>query len=162
MATHAYTTPSLLPATDSERRALLGTQQARRSLLDADRDNTPGPVTLAIRGVRPNERSSSEMRQRQMVEEAKALRDLRRRVANAVEVAIAFLDAAGGDPDFEDGADDEPSLGSLGGTGTARMLTGFGFKGERWAGGSDDDREEDAGDMPETVNEDGDFFGLGY
>ncbi|MHC2017159.1 hypothetical protein [Methylobacterium sp. CM6247] len=129
MATHAYTTLSLLPATDSERLALLSTQQARRSLLGTDRGVTPGPVTLAIRGVRSNELSSWEMRQGQLDDEAKALRDLRRRVANAVEAAIAFLDATGGDPDAE------PSLGST-------EPYDWQERGqEAWSAGSADDRE---------------------
>lgn len=82
MATHAYTTPTLLPATDSERRGLLGTQQARRSLLGADRDSTPGPVTLAIRGVRLDETPCWEIREAEMRrQEVDDLLALRRRVA---------------------------------------------------------------------------------
>lgn len=122
-----------------------------------------GPVTRAIRALRPNEMPSWEIREAEMRrQEAADLRALRRRVAKAVAEGIDFLDATGGDPDLEDGADDEPSLGSLGGTGQGRMLFGFGCKAERWAGGSDDDREEDAGDMAEAVNEGGDAFEVGY
>lgn len=62
----------------------------------------PGPVTLAIRVLRPNEAPSWEIRQAEIAaEERAALRALRRRVAQAVADGIDFLDATGGDPDFE-------------------------------------------------------------
>jgi hypothetical protein len=68
----------------------------------------PGPVTLAIRGVRPNSLPSWEMREQQIEDERRALRELRKRVANAVTLGIAFLDETGGDPDLEaTGEDDE-------------------------------------------------------
>ena len=40
---------------------------------------------------------------------------LRQRLADAVEVMIAYLDALDGDPDLEDAGDAEPSLGALDG-----------------------------------------------
>lgn len=93
----------------------------------------PGPVTLAIRGIRPNELPSWEMRQQQIEDEA--LRDLRRRVAKAVSVGIDFLDETGGDPDLEDGADDEPSLGA------SMARDGFGTG---WRGDDGSDREDES------------------
>lgn len=106
----------------------------------------PGPVTRAIRGLRPNEAPTWEMRQREIdAEERAAMRALRRRVAEAVTVAIDFLDATGGDPDLESDADDEPSLCGASSTslgGTLAPSTSLG-----------DDREDDAGDNPEEENE---------
>lgn len=62
----------------------------------------PGPVTRAIRGLRPNEAPTWEIRQSQIAAEERAtLLALRRRVAQAVADGIDFLDATGGDPDFE-------------------------------------------------------------
>nr|USU32905.1 hypothetical protein NG677_04180 [Methylobacterium sp. OTU13CASTA1] len=104
----------------------------------------PGPVTLAIRALRPNEAPTWEQRQREIdAEEREAMRALRRRVAKAVSDGIDFLDATGGDPDLEDGADNEPSLcGSEGSVLRAHHPS---------LGG--DDREDDAGDNPEEENE---------
>ena len=136
MATHA----------DSTRTSLLPLIGAPPPLLSSRVGQQPGPVTRAIRNLRPNELSSWELRQRQMEEEAKALRDLRRRVAKAVSVGIAFLDETGGDPDVEADDDDEPSLCSAVGdfVGALTPSTAFG-----------DDREQDAGDEPEMENEHG-------
>jgi hypothetical protein len=50
-----------------------------------------------------------------------------------IEQAISILDAIDGDADLEDGADDEPSLGSPVG-GESQLC---------WNAGSDDDREWD-------------------
>jgi hypothetical protein len=68
-----------------------------------------GPVTRAIRGLRPNEMPSWEIREAEMRrQEAADLLALRRRVAKAVAQGIDFLDATGGDPEMEDtGEDDE-------------------------------------------------------
>jgi hypothetical protein len=94
----------------------------------------PGPVTLAIRALRPNEAPTWEQRQREIdAEERATLRALRKRVAQAVSDGIDFLDATGRDPDLDadyttterapDGGlhtvgrstDDEPSLCGIGG-----------------------------------------------
>ncbi|WP_156465586.1 hypothetical protein [Methylobacterium sp. Leaf106] len=70
---------------------------------------TVGPVTRAIRGLRPNEMPSWEIREAEMRrQEAADLLALRRRVAKAVAEGIDFLDATGGDPDLEDDGDVEP------------------------------------------------------
>lgn len=141
----------------------------------------PGPVTRAIRALRPNEAPTWEMRQREIdAEERAALRALRKRVAQAVSDGIDFLNATDGDPDLEDGADAEPSLGSLGGTAESYGGHGLGMVAETWAGGTISDREiqnEDGGDIndepqdPEEdhgAEEDGDyprcvqFSGYGY
>lgn len=59
---------------------------------------------------------------------------LRRRVEEAVAAGIDFLDAINGDPDIEDGADDEPSLG------TSETYRGFGTN---WLHGDGSDREDE-------------------
>lgn len=106
----------------------------------------PGPVTRAIRGLRPNEAPTWAQRQREIeAEEREAMCALRRRVAEAVAAGIDFLDRTDGDADLEDGGDDEPSLCGasscyLGGTLTPSTSLG-------------DDREDDAGDNPEEENE---------
>ena len=93
-----------------------------------------GPVTRAIRGLRPNEMPSWEIREAEMRrQEAADLLALRRRVAKAVAQGIDFLDATEADCDAEaeyhtterapDGSlytqgrtsDDEPSLCGIGG-----------------------------------------------
>jgi len=56
---------------------------------------------------------------------------LRRHLHDVIERALALLDCLDGDPDLEDGADDEPSLGSPAG-GESQMA---------WSAGADDDRE---------------------
>lgn len=61
----------------------------------------PGPVTLAIRGLRPNSLPSWEMRQRQIEDERRALRELRERIAGRIEADIALLDRLDGEADFE-------------------------------------------------------------
>lgn len=107
-----------------------------------------GPVTQAIRALRPNEMPTWEIREAEMRrQEAADMRALRRRVAKAVSAGIDFLDATGGDPDLEDDADFEPSLCGAASTqcgGTLDPSTRLG-----------DDREPDAGEEPEEENEHG-------
>lgn len=62
---------------------------------------------------------------------------LRRRMEKAVERLIALMDEMDGDPDLEDGADDEHSLGSLR---ASCVMTGADQRG--WAGGLGGDLEE--------------------
>ena len=54
----------------------------------------------------------------------------------AIDGLIAFLDTADGDTDLEDGADDEPSIGSLTSCSTPDNQGS-------WAWGGDDDREDE-------------------
>lgn len=61
----------------------------------------PGPVTLAIRGVRPNSLPSWEMREQQIEDERRALRELRERIASRIEADLAILDALDSDSDLE-------------------------------------------------------------
>lgn len=64
------------------------------------------------------------------------IRALRIAIANRIEADIALLDAIDRDSDLEAGGDDEPSLGSIGGTWLADYHPQTG-----WARGSLDDRE---------------------
>jgi hypothetical protein len=59
----------------------------------------------------------------------RALRILRAEVAREIERLIVFLDATGGDPDLEDGHDDEeePNEPSLGWTSTLNQASGKRF-----------------------------------
>lgn len=82
MASGTHTTTSLLPATPRERSGLLGTQQARRSLLPAGPGHALGPVTSAIRAVRAA--STIDPWQAAHVDERRALRALHERIAGAV------------------------------------------------------------------------------
>lgn len=82
MATHALTTSTLLAATPQERVSLLGTQQARRSLLRAGSERAAGPVTLAIRAVRSA--STLDPWQATQDDERRALRELRERIAGGL------------------------------------------------------------------------------
>ena len=73
-----------------------------------------------------------------------ALRILRREAAAEVERLIAFLDALGGDPDLEDGGDDEeePDEPSLGWT------TTFNQTSRNRLGGTGDEEQDDADREP--------------
>lgn len=70
----------------------------------------------------------------------------------AQEALIAFLDGADGNYDEEDGGDDEPSLGAVGGTYNAELQPGIYYHGNggRLCGGAGggDDREADVQDEP--------------
>lgn len=94
-----------------------------------------GPVTLAIRALRPNPILSRDALDAQHEDERRALRELRERIAGRIEADLALLDALDGDCDLEDGADHEPSLCTAEGTGPW-PLTGSTYAG--------DDREHDA------------------
>ena len=61
----------------------------------------PGPVTLAIRALRPNAILSRDVLEAQQEDERRALRELRERIAGRIEADLAMLDALDGDPDFE-------------------------------------------------------------
>lgn len=141
MANHSHST----------RTPLLPSAGALSPLLPRGAGSQSGPVTKVVRAIRPSNSSTWELRQRESeAEERAAMRALRRRVAAIVMDGIAFLDETGGDPDLEDGADDEPSLGSLGGTASSYGDHGFGMFAETWAGGTLTDREiqnEDGGDI---------------
>ena len=63
--------------------------------------------------------------------------ELREALADRIERYLAILDRLDGDPDLEDGADAEPSLGSLGSTAASR---GSGHT--LWLRGGTDDRED--------------------
>lgn len=111
------------------------TASARAGERSRLRKSQPGPVTLAIRGLRTNEAPSWDVRQAQInAEERAALRDLRRRIKgqieadlNRVDRCMNVLNLIDGDADVEqdvgemaEGAglhgvtlDDEPSLGGL-------------------------------------------------
>lgn len=76
---------------------------------------------------------------------------LLRRLGDLVERLIAVMDEIGGDPDLEDGGDDEPSLGA-----SIPQLTWAGTQ-DGWAQGCDDDREdqcEDEGAVDEREPDD--------
>lgn len=66
----------------------------------------------------------------------------RRRIEQTIERLISMLDFIDGDPDLEPDNDDEPSLGSLGGTAAHR-----GCAQSSWSGGGDNDREFDPVDQ---------------
>jgi len=145
----------------------------------------PGPVTRAIRGMRPNEAPTWEQRQREIdVEEREAMRALRRRVAQAVADGIDFLDATGGDPDLDadytttehapDGGlrtvgrstDDEPSLCGIGGHvmfGHQHELpvTGGGCGGNAFDLEGEDEHGGDVQDEPHDAEEDASDEDLG-
>lgn len=78
MASGTHITARLLPATPRERLSLLGTQQARRSLLPAGPGRAPGPVTLAIRLA--GNASTIDLWQAAHDDERCALRALRARI----------------------------------------------------------------------------------
>lgn len=81
---------------------------APRSAVSSPAVRQPGPVTRAIRGLRPNEAPTWEQRQREIdAEERAAMRALRRRIAKAVTVAIDFLDRTEGDAELEDDETEE-------------------------------------------------------
>jgi hypothetical protein len=88
--------------------------------------------------------------------------NVRRDIRDIIERSIDLLDALGPDPDFEEGDDGEPSLGSCethpsasSWHTNARPRGETGGSQEHWADGAGDDREPDAGDDAEEVNEDG-------
>ncbi|MBX9574546.1 MAG: hypothetical protein K2X07_02790 [Caulobacteraceae bacterium] len=60
---------------------------------------------------------------------------LHRRLSLLVDRLITILDGLDGDPDLEDGADDEPSLSA------AIPGVGWEHSQDRWLQGPDDDRE---------------------
>lgn len=70
--------------------------------------------------------------------------DLRKRIQAVVEGLIAILDEYDGEPDVEDGGDDEPSLG-WSETSPGAVFADCGDERE-----IDADFEQDAGDMPEN------------
>ncbi|MGU3665050.1 hypothetical protein ACLBX9_12790 [Methylobacterium sp. A49B] len=129
MATHAHSTRTPLLRLSGSPQPLLGQGLGRQ----------PGPVTIALAAMQ----AADPDRQR--------IRELRRRIADRIEADLALLDALDGDPDSEPslGAP-EPVIGSGFGLGP-RVLTDQ----ERWAEGSADDREQDAGDEREEENEHG-------
>ena len=123
-----------------------------------------GPVTQAIRTMRKAERIDDAVqalaalrKHDPEIDSIPALRDLRSALADRIEADIALLDALDGDADIEQDAgempeaetfngnlDDEPSLGSLGGTAAGAHLGQGG-----WANGGGYDLEEAADDLPQ-------------
>lgn len=79
---------------------------------------------------------------------------LRQRLSLLIERLVCALDEIDGDPDFEDGADDEPSLSA-----SIPTLSWQGSQ-DRWLQGEEDEREdacedeggEHDGREPETYN----------
>lgn len=65
---------------------------------------------------------------------------LRQKLERAIDKLILTLDALDGDPDLEDGADDEPSLGA--------PIPSTDWRGSQafWSGGNDNDLEEQCED----------------
>lgn len=90
----------------------------------------------------------------QMDVERSRIHELRDAIAARLEAEFAVLDALSPDPDFEDGADDEPSLASINPPGphldgALDPLMPVDTRGDQrlWSTGSTDDREdgEDSG-----------------
>lgn len=105
MATRAHSTRTPLLRLSGNKGLSRFAQPDRspQSLLGLGLGRQPGPVTIALAAMYAADPDLDRQR----------IRELRRRIAERIEADIALLDALDGDPDFEDGADAEPSLCGL-------------------------------------------------
>lgn len=130
----------------STRTPLLSQAGAPSALLARGAGTQLGPVTLALRAMRtadPDEAAHDAIEAiRRGLDchfseaDYQRLKALRRRVADRIEFDLALLDALDGDADREDGADAEPSLGSIDATSHNDCLSQL-----QWSVGGVNDRE---------------------
>ncbi|GJD47173.1 hypothetical protein AFCDBAGC_5059 [Methylobacterium cerastii] len=136
MAKHAHSTRTpLLPQA--------GTPSA---LLRFRAGKQRGPVTLALRAMRKADPDQAAHDAIEAIQQGldrffsdadhQRLKALRQRIANRIEFDLALLDALDGDADREDGADGEPSLGSIDATSHNDCLSQL-----QWSVGGVSDRE---------------------